>query len=226
MPAPVAAFTFTPDASPYPATVTFTDTSTNAPTSWAWDFGDHYGEEAAPVTSQNPVHIFTKPGTFVVKLTSKNADGSSSAFHSIHAARTGKFHMAGAMDAIAATIEASSLSGLVRACFGYPFENPPTPCIMVGFPDALDFDWVFGGGTPGPVTFPVWFIVDKVASKESRDAISDMISSSDDLQDVMEDDPTLGGAISDNILTKSKIEAVQIAGVDYQAVVFEVKVIV
>lgn len=38
--APVANFTFSPASPTVGQTVTFTDTSTNTPTSWAWDFGD------------------------------------------------------------------------------------------------------------------------------------------------------------------------------------------
>jgi PKD repeat protein len=55
-------------------TVSFTDTSLNSPTSWAWDFGD-----GSPVNnSQNPIHTYSAPGLYAVTLTATNADGSSS----------------------------------------------------------------------------------------------------------------------------------------------------
>lgn len=50
--------------------VVFTDKSTNAPTSWAWDFGD--GQTA---TTQNPTHTYTASGKYTVKLVAKNATG-------------------------------------------------------------------------------------------------------------------------------------------------------
>ena len=53
--------------------VSFMDTSTNTPTSWSWEFGD-----SQTSTSQNPSHTYSAPGTYVVKLTATNADGSSS----------------------------------------------------------------------------------------------------------------------------------------------------
>ena len=50
-----------------PLTVTFTDTSSaspaDPPTTWLWDFGD-----GGTSTLQNPVHIYTVPGTYTVTL--------------------------------------------------------------------------------------------------------------------------------------------------------------
>ncbi|HNQ67866.1 MAG TPA: PKD domain-containing protein [Bacteroidales bacterium] len=51
-------------------TVTFTDLSSNTPTSWAWDFGD--GDVSI---EQNPVHEYTSPGLYTISLTAGNAYG-------------------------------------------------------------------------------------------------------------------------------------------------------
>ncbi len=53
-------------------TFSFTDISTNTPTSWAWDFGDG-GSSAA----QNPSHNFPVDGSYVVCLTATNTYGSN-----------------------------------------------------------------------------------------------------------------------------------------------------
>ncbi|PAV10808.1 hypothetical protein ASJ81_12235 [Methanosarcina spelaei] len=50
----------------------FTDKSTGSPTSWNWSFGD-----GSSSTAKNPVYKYTKAGKFTVKLTVKNAAGSS-----------------------------------------------------------------------------------------------------------------------------------------------------
>lgn len=42
----------------------FQDTSTGDPSSWLWDFGD-----GATSTEQNPLHAYSTPGTYQVKLT-------------------------------------------------------------------------------------------------------------------------------------------------------------
>ena len=51
--------------------VTFTDTSTRNPTSWAWNFGDN-GTSA----QQNPVHTYASAGSRTVSLTATNTGGS------------------------------------------------------------------------------------------------------------------------------------------------------
>lgn len=50
---------------------TFTDTSTNTPTSWLWDFGD--GNSS---TVQNPVHTYAAPGNYSVILRATNECGT------------------------------------------------------------------------------------------------------------------------------------------------------
>jgi hypothetical protein len=55
----------------------FTDTSSNEPTSWAWDFGD-----GATSDVQHPSHTFG-PGKYRVTLTATNADGSDDVDHSV-----------------------------------------------------------------------------------------------------------------------------------------------
>ena len=68
---PTADFSATPTTGAAPLTVTFTDESTNDPTSWLWDFGDGSSENE---TEQNPVHTFDC-GTFTVNLTACNDAG-------------------------------------------------------------------------------------------------------------------------------------------------------
>jgi len=56
-------------------TVEFLDNSTNGPTSWLWNFGD-----GTTSTSQNPIHVYSSEGYFVVSLTPTNADGAGTAY--------------------------------------------------------------------------------------------------------------------------------------------------
>jgi PKD repeat protein len=72
IPAPTAAFTFSPGVPQPGQTVSFTDTSTGGPTSWTWDFGDGSGS-----SSQNPSHAYLAAGTYTARLTASNASGSS-----------------------------------------------------------------------------------------------------------------------------------------------------
>ena len=71
---PVVSFGFSP-GNPEPGqVVTFTDTSSGPPTSWAWDFGD-----GGTSTVRNPSHTYIGAGTFNVTLTATNAAASSHA---------------------------------------------------------------------------------------------------------------------------------------------------
>ncbi|MCK4270886.1 MAG: PKD domain-containing protein, partial [Methanogenium sp.] len=72
-PPPVADFTASPTSGTAPLTVQFTDTSTNSPTSWAWDV-DNNG--VVDYTTQNPQHTYSSSGKYTVNLTATNAGGS------------------------------------------------------------------------------------------------------------------------------------------------------
>lgn len=67
--APVADFSVNKTSS-CDGIVQFTDKSSSAPTSWAWDFGD-----GGTSTQQNPSHTYTASGKYTVKLTATNANG-------------------------------------------------------------------------------------------------------------------------------------------------------
>src|SRR5690606_214424 len=74
---PIAQFTSN-YATACDTTIQFTDQSTNAPTSWAWNFGDPGSGVNNTSTLKNPVHIYHNPGTYNVTLVATNANGSNS----------------------------------------------------------------------------------------------------------------------------------------------------
>jgi PGF-pre-PGF domain-containing protein len=68
---PVANFTSNVTSGAIPLSVNFTDSSTNSPTTWFWEFGDGTNS-----TSQNPTHIYTSTGAYNVSLNASNVAGS------------------------------------------------------------------------------------------------------------------------------------------------------
>lgn len=60
-----------------PYNAQFTDTSTNTPTSWSWDFGDG-GTSAL----KNPTHTYSTKGTYSVTLTASNRGGTNTTIKS------------------------------------------------------------------------------------------------------------------------------------------------
>jgi len=69
---PVASFTANATAGTPPFVVQFTDTSSNAPTAWYWNFGD-----GSTSTEQNKIHVYQTAGTYSVSLTASNSLGSN-----------------------------------------------------------------------------------------------------------------------------------------------------
>ena len=77
---PVANFTANKTEGTTPLTVKFTDTSTNSPTGWKWNFGDGNTSNDA-----NPSHTYATAGKFIANLTVSNADGTDTASKTITA---------------------------------------------------------------------------------------------------------------------------------------------
>jgi PKD repeat protein len=71
--APVASFTSDQISGKTPFTVSFSDTSSNNPTTWSWSFGDGTASDR-----QNPSHTYTTAGTYSVSLVVSNEGGSDS----------------------------------------------------------------------------------------------------------------------------------------------------
>ena len=72
---PVASFSSAQTANPN-FTMQFTDTSTNAPNAWTWDFDNNGTTDS---TAQNPIFTFSGAGDFTVKHTASNRGGTSPA---------------------------------------------------------------------------------------------------------------------------------------------------
>lgn len=79
-PAPVAAFIGNPlNGQTNITNVTFTNQSTNGPTSWTWTFTPNnvVYQNGTSAASQNPVVKFTAPGSYTVAMTATNAAGNN-----------------------------------------------------------------------------------------------------------------------------------------------------
>lgn len=74
---PTATFT-SPNSVCEGSTVTFTDFSTNSPSTWAWNFGD-----GTTSSQQNPTHSYSSAGAYSVTLTVSNDAGSNSTTQNI-----------------------------------------------------------------------------------------------------------------------------------------------
>ena len=74
---PAANFTYSPAMPMVGSPVSFTDSSTGAPTGWNWDFGDP-AQGTIGATTQSADHTFSQPRTFAVKFSAGNGNGTNS----------------------------------------------------------------------------------------------------------------------------------------------------
>ena len=75
---PVASFTSNSNSICIGNSISFSDNSSNAPTSWLWNFGDN-----ATSAEQNPQHVFTTAGTYNVSLSVSNSAGSNTSSQTV-----------------------------------------------------------------------------------------------------------------------------------------------
>jgi hypothetical protein len=78
---PVASFTWSPASPTSGNEISFTDQSSEHPTSWLWNFGDPTGGALNTSTAQNPFFTYNLPGSYTVTLTVSNNDGQSTTTH-------------------------------------------------------------------------------------------------------------------------------------------------
>jgi len=131
---PVANFTADQTSGTEPLTVTFTDTSTNSPTSWLWSFGD-----GGTSTERNPTHVYL-PGTYTVSLTGTNAAGSDSE------TKTDYITVTAAESAPTAAFSANTTSGDVPLTVTFTDSSTGNPTSWL---------WNFGDGTTSTDRNPV-----------------------------------------------------------------------
>ncbi len=157
---PVASFSAAPTSGKVPLTVTFTDQSTNNPTSWSWSFGD-----GGTSTLQNPSYMYYTAGTYNVSLTVSNADGSntltqqnlitvsldcgdSQSLVTSDGTTVGCVAVSNDATSLYVTFTGSSTDPLVTAnwAWGYSTANIPASS---GIPDPARFSYsyTFGAGT-------------------------------------------------------------------------------
>ena len=128
---PSASFTKSAATGVAPLNVTFADTSTNAPTSWSWNFGD--GTPAS--TTQNPAHSFAAVGVYNVTLTATNAAGSNTSL-----AQSVTVNAPPAAPIASFTKSASSGAAPLTVNFTDTSTNTPT-----------GWSWNFGDGSPASI---------------------------------------------------------------------------
>jgi PKD repeat protein len=140
--APVVAFSASPLSGTAPLTVQFTDASSQSPTSWAWDFENNGTVDS---TVQNPVKVYTVPGTYSVKLTATNAGGSGTLTKTAYITVAAVAPPPSPPAPPAAAFSGTPLSGLGSLTTLFADESTGTPTA---------WSWLFGDGASSTLQNP------------------------------------------------------------------------
>ncbi|HAP64134.1 MAG TPA: collagenase, partial [Cytophagales bacterium] len=126
---PVANFSASATSITQGGSVTFSDQSTNGPTSWSWSFP---GGSPASSSAQNPTVSYSAAGSYAVTLTATNADGSDSE------TKNGYITVTAPTPPVADfTASATSITTGGSVSFTDQSTNSPT-----------NWSWSFPGGSP------------------------------------------------------------------------------
>jgi PKD repeat protein len=112
--------------------VTFTDTSSNSPAGYDWNFGLWSAADGGVSTAMNPVHTYDRPGTYIVSLSTRNADGGDTFSQTITVADPGS-------PAVVSGFTPSVTSGTAPLTVTFTDQSANTP---------TSWHWDFGSYNP------------------------------------------------------------------------------
>nr|WP_319537571.1 PKD domain-containing protein [uncultured Methanospirillum sp.] len=119
-----------------PLQVQFTDLSSGDPTAWKWEFGDGDTDSV-----QNPVHIYTKPGTYPVSL-SISKEGSTSSKEEKNYISVSEGQRAASMNTVTSnqTSEQASGTEYSQSSTSVPLQATGTPVSLTSASSATTTD--------------------------------------------------------------------------------------
>jgi hypothetical protein len=130
--------------------------------------------------------------------------------------------LAATMDALAAKLVAGPVAG--GRVFAWPEEGVVPPCIVIGYPESIDFDMTFGRGSD-KATFPVYFLVGKVTGKASRDKLSAVVTGATAVKNVLDGPLTVGANVASVRVVDCRPDTLIVGATEYLAGRFDTEVI-
>ncbi len=125
-----------------------------------------------------------------------------------------------------ATEAAADLPAGTRV-YAYPVPDPIPPCLIVGYPSELQYDYTaHAAGTTGKIraVFPIRFVVPRVLDRTALDTLSAVVTGNPGIPESL--GGTLAGSVDIcNVSSVARFESESITGVDYEVVIFECEVI-
>jgi PKD repeat protein len=126
-----ANFSFTPTPATAGSVVAFTDSSTNSPTAWSWNFGDGKGTS----WQRNPKYIYATAGTYTITLKSTDVSDVSST--------------------VTKSITVNTVAATLTAGFNYSLNGRTATFTNTSTGSPTGYVWDFGDGATSTSQNPV-----------------------------------------------------------------------
>lgn len=128
----------------------------------------------------------------------------------------GAMDLGAIMDGVATLLSSSSIAPTV---YGWPADSVSVPCAVVGYPTRMEFDTVMGRGGD-LVELPVYVLVGRTGTKDSRDALSAILADTSSVKSALDGARSFGSVR----VTDATIDEVTVSGLVYLAARFTTEV--
>jgi hypothetical protein len=115
---------------------------------------------------------------------------------------------------------ASLADPISRNNYPFPPLSVTVPCVVVGYPDSIDYDETFQRGADKFV-LPVWFLVGQAGTLEVRNAVFDVLTDVASIKGLYDGNHSFGATR----VTDAVIDEVEVGSLTYLGAKFSVEVI-
>jgi hypothetical protein len=128
-------------------------------------------------------------------------------------------NLAAIMDAIAAAITDADIT---ERAYAYPAESLSPPCVVVGYPDTIEFDLTYQRGADR-AEIPVYFVLGRVTERTARDRLAEVIAGATGIKETLDGD--LGGLCDSLRVTDMRVLNLKVGDLSYLAARFDAEVV-
>ena len=111
---------------------------------------------------------------------------------------------------------------VTKNAYPWPVESINAPCVVIGYPTDLGFDYTFDRGSDRAI-FPVYYMAGRTSDRNTRDELSRAIVGINGIKDAI--DGTLGGTVSSATVIDCEVATVTVNSISYIALQFNVEII-
>ena len=130
--------------------------------------------------------------------------------------------LAPTMDGLAALITTGPPA--MDNVYPWPTEEISVPCAVVGFPESIVFDAVYGDGA-NEFHIPIWHVIAKTGDQQARDRLSVALTGVSSIKKMLDGIRTFGGQSCTVRVTDAAIAEIAVGGIAYVAIKLSTEVV-